>query len=163
MTKNSKLPSGMVKRGRVYHSNFRFEGKHIRVSLSTDLSVAKEKLAALRHKLYRRSIGDISNEYPLEKLTREWIRSISQELAPSSVVRYQQNLDNVLRLLPASDVAQLNLDAIEDFREQRLLEKVRHTDKYVKPQTVNKDVAALSNMLNWAVRRQKIGLSLIHI
>ena len=158
MTKrNSKLPSGMVKRGRVYHSNFRFEGKHIRVSLSSDLSVAKEMLAALRHKLYRRSIGDISNEYPLEKLTREWIRSISQKLAPSSVVRYQQNLDNVLRLLPASDVAQLNLDAIEDFRERRLLEKVRHTDKYVKPQTVNKDVAALSNMLNWAVRRQKIG------
>lgn len=155
--KNSNLPSGMIKRGRVYHANFRFEGKPIRCSLSSDLSVAKEQLAALKHKLYRRSIGDISNEYSLEKLTREWIRSISQELAQSSVLRYQQNLDNVLRLLPVDDVASLDLDAIEDFREQRLFEKVRHTDKYVKPQTVNKDVAALSNMLNWGVRRKKIG------
>ena len=157
MTKNSKLPSGMIKRGRVYHAHFRFEGKPIRGRLSSDLSVAKEKLAALRHSLYRHSIGDISNEYPLEKLTREWIRSISQELSKATVLRYEQNLNNILRLLPESDVTDLDLDAIEDFRDQRLLEKVGRSEKYVQPQTVNKDVAALSNMLNWAVERSKIG------
>ena len=69
MKKDPNWPSGMTKRGRVYYANFRFDGDHIREPLSSDLAVAKEMLAALRHKLYKHSIGDISNDYPLMKLT----------------------------------------------------------------------------------------------
>ena len=73
--KNSKLPSGIIKRGRVYYSNFRFEGKLIRGRLSPDLSVAKEMLIELRHRLYRNSIGDVSNDYQIKELSREWLVS----------------------------------------------------------------------------------------
>ena len=155
MTKNPKLPSGMIKRGRVYYANFRFDGDLIRRSLSSDLAVAKEMLAELRHRLYRHSVGDISNDYALKKLSEEWIRSISQNSRPKTVLRYQQHLNHILRLVPSESVAGLNYDAIEDFRFLRLQETVGKRE--ITPQTVNKDVAALSNMLNWAVERKKIG------
>ena len=149
------MPSGMIKRGRVYHAHFRFEGQPIRGRLSSDLSVAKEMLVELRYSLYRKSVGDISNDYPLKKLTKEWLRSITQKLDKKTVLRYGINLDNIHRLMPNRNVTDLSLDAVEDFRDQRLIERVG--DRYIKPQTVNKDVAALSNMLNWAVERKKIG------
>ena len=155
MTRDPNWPSGMTKRGRVYYANFRFEGELIRERLSPDLTVAKEMLAELRHRLYRRSIGDIGNDYSLSKLTEEWIRSISQKLKPKTVLRYQVNLNNVLRLVPSDSVASLNHDRIEDFRFLRLQESIG--DREIKPQTINKDVAALSNMFNWAVERKKIG------
>lgn len=159
MKKDPKLPSGMIKRGRSYYANFRFEGKLIRRKLSSDLSVAKEMLVDLRHSLYRRSTGDISNDYPLAKLYLEWQRSNNQRIAKSSSVRYAVNFSNILRLLPKSNVADLNHDVTEDFRDQGLTETVRNTSdgRLVTPQTVNKDVAALVTMLNWAVERKKIG------
>jgi len=148
----------MIKRGRVYYAKFRFEGELIQQKLCPDLAIAKEMLVALRHKQYRRSVGDIDNDYPLEKLAAEWIRSISQELRESSVLRYQQNLSNILRLIRKPSVANLDLEAIENFRYLRLRETVgKKEEKSVTPQTVNKDVAALSRMLNWAVERNKIG------
>lgn len=153
--KNSQLPSGMIQRNKVYYANFRFKGEHVRTALSPDLRVACEMLAELRHRLYRRSVGDIDNDYSLEKLVKEWLRSRSQELQPRSILRYQQNLNNVLRLVDCNSVADLNLDVIEDFRYERLQEVCN--GKPIKPQTVNKDVAALSNMLSWAVERKKIG------
>ena len=153
--KNPELPSGMIKRGRVYYSHFRFRGKSIRGRLSPDLSVAKAMLTDLRHRLYRNSIGDISNDYELEKLALEWLRSAAQRLNEKTVLRYEQSLNHVHRLLRGSNVADLNHDVIEDFRGLRLLEKVRNGN--VKPQTVNKDVAVLNNMLNWAMERGKIG------
>lgn len=157
MSKNPKLPSGMIKRGRVYYANFRVEGELIRRRLSPDLRVAKEMLAGLRHKLYRRSVGDISNDYEIKALMEEWLRSKSQEIGDKSALRYRQNLNNVIRLVHHESVAGLNLQVIEDFRYERLQEI--WNGKPIKPQTVNKDVAALCAMLNWAVERKKIGFN----
>lgn len=153
--KNQNLPSGMIQRNRVYYANFRFKGEIVRKALSPDLRVASEMLAELRHRLYRRSVGDIDNDCPLEKLVDEWLKSRSQELRESSILRYRQNLGNILRLTDCESVADVNLDVIEDFRYERLQEY--SNGKPVKPQTVNKDVAALSTMLTWAVKRGKIG------
>jgi len=156
MTKqNPQLPAGLIKRNRVYYANFRFNGEHVRKALSPDLRVACEMLAELRHKQYRRSVGDIDNDYPLAKLVDEWLRSRSQELDVKSIVRYRQNLNNIQRLVCCESVADLNLDIIEDFRYERLQET--YHGEPIKPQTVNKDVAALSTMLRWAIERGKIG------
>lgn len=156
-SKNPKLPTGMIKRGRVYYANFRFQGKPIRKRLSPDLRVAEEMLAELRHKQYRRSVGDISNDYGLKDLMEEWLRSRSQAIGQTTILRYRQNLNNVLRLVPQESVAGLNLEVIEDFRYERLQETCH--GKPIKPQTVNKDVAALCTMLNWAVDRKKVGFN----
>lgn len=155
MKRDPSWPSGMIKRGRVYYASFRFRGELIRKSLSSDLAVAKEMLAELRHKLYRHSIGDISNDYPLETLFKEWIKSISQKSRQSTVLRNEQHLNHIIRLIGDESVVRLNYDVIEEFRYLRLQENVG--EREITPQTVNKDVAALSNMLNWAVERKKIG------
>lgn len=150
-----QLPAGMIKRNRVYYANFRFKGQHVRKALSPDLRVACEMLAELRHRQYRRSVGDIDNDYPFAKLVDEWLRSRSQELGAKSILRYRQNLNNIQRLVCCESVADLNLDVIEDFRYERLQET--YHGKPIKPQTVNKDVSALGTMLGWAIERGKIG------
>ena len=144
------LPSGMIKRGKKYYANFRYDGKLIRKVLSPNLQVAKTMLRDLRMKVYKESVGDIGNDLRIVELVEAWFRSIQQTVGAATVTRYRQNISNMLRLLPVEKVNQLNLDVLEDFREVRLAEGV-------KPSTVNKDVAALFAMLNWAVHRDKIG------
>lgn len=140
----------MHKRGRVYHARFRSGGQLIRQRLSSDFVVACEMLTDLRLKAYRRDQGELSNDLQIESLKNEWLRSVEQALEPTTVRRYRQHLAHVTRLLSVQNVAQLDLDVIEAFREDRLSEDVA-------AKTVNKDVGALRRMLNWAVRRKKIG------
>ena len=144
------LPSGMIKRGKKYYANFRYDGKLIRKVLSPNLQVAKTMLRDLRMKVYKESVGDIGNDLGIAELVEAWFRSIQQTVGASTLTRYRQNISNMLRLLPVEKVDQLNLDVLDDFREVRLAEGVKSS-------TVNKDVAALITMLNWAVHRGKIG------
>lgn len=158
MPKPPKLPQGMTKRGKKYYSNFRHDGKPIRRVLSSNLQVAKTMLRELRMKVYRESNGDIDNDRAINELSEAWFRSISQQLKNTTVTRYKQNLDNVLRLLPIKFVRLLSLEIIEEFREKRLREFVSSKKtKTVSAATVNKDVGTLNRMLNWAVERKKIG------
>ncbi len=149
MPRERKLPPGMWLRGRVYWARFRSEGELIRKPLSPDFRVACEMLTDLRLGAYRRGKGEVSNDLSIESLTQDWFRSIGQTLEPSTVKRYRQSIAHVERLLPVRHVAQLDLDVVERFRQDRLCEDVE-------PQTVNKDVGALRTMLNWAVERKRI-------
>ena len=157
MAKEPKLPTGMTKRGKTYYSNFREDGKQIRKKLSPDFSVAKAMLKDLRMKVYRASNGDIDNDVSISELAKQWFTSIGQRIAGTTVIRYRQNFANIERLLPVRKVSLLSIDVMEQFRETRLAETVPHKSDTVSASTVNKDVAALSNMLNWAVDRKKIG------
>ncbi|MCA9265817.1 MAG: site-specific integrase [Planctomycetales bacterium] len=149
MPRERKLPPGLWKRGHVYYARFRCDGVLVRQRLSSDFRVACEMLSDLRLGKYRHSKGELTNDLTIEALAKDYFRSIEQTLDSSTVRRYRQNMANVARLISVRHVAQLNLDVIEAFREERLLEDVE-------PQTINKDVRALATMLNWAVKRKKI-------
>ena len=142
----------MTKRGAKYYANFRYEGKLIRKVLSPNLQVAKVMLRDLRMKVYKESIGHVSNDHRIAELAEAWFRSVEQRVGAATITRYRQNLSNVIRLLTMESVDGLNLDVLDQFREIRLAEGV-------KASTVNKDVAALVAMLNWAVERRKIGFN----
>ena len=157
MAKQPKLPPGMIKRGKKYYANFRQDGKLIREKLSPNFQVAKVMLRDMRMKKYREANGDIDNNATIAELAEAWFRSISQQNKKSTVVRYRQNIANVLRLLPVKKVEHLSFDVIEKFREARLKEFPPNKTTTVKPVTVNKDVGALSRMLDWAVDRKEIG------
>ena len=150
MAKPIKMPTGMEKRGNNYYAKFRSNGQLIRRVLSSDFAVAKVMLKDLRMKVYRENNGDIDNEFNIEELYKQWLRSITQRLALDTVKRYRQNIANVRRLIPVRTVNLLSIDIIEEFRETRL-------DEGAKASTVNKDVGALSGMLDWGVQREKIG------
>ena len=158
MAKQPKLPPGMIKRGKKYYANFRQDGKLIRKKLSPNFQVAKVMLQDLRMKVHRESNGDIDNDQFIKELSEKWFRSIGQTLDASTVVRYDQNMAHIFRLLPVKKVSLLSFDVIEEFREKRLLEFVdAKKTKTTSASTVNKDVGALNRMLNWAVERKKIG------
>lgn len=150
MPRSPKLPLGMYKRGQVYHARFRSNGSLIRKSLSPDFRVACDMLSDLRLKTYLRQEGVIGSDVSLDSLIQDWLSAIRQALRPSSVRRYRQNLDNIQRLISVRLVSQLSLEVVEVFRADRIREGVTH-------QTINKDVAALRTMLNWAVGRKRIG------
>jgi integrase len=133
----------------------------IRKSLSPNLTVAKKMLVDLRLSQHRRSQGDIDNEYDLRTLFQEWILSITQVRAPSTVKRYEQNLAQVFRILTINNVSQLSAIVIERFRDKRLSE-TNGKGIAVLPQTINKDLGALNTMLNWAVKRKLIGCNPIN-
>ena len=103
-------------------------------------------------KVYKESIGHVSNDHRIAELAEAWFRSVEQRVGAATITRYRQNLSNVIRLLTMESVDGLNLDVLDQFREIRLAEGV-------KASTVNKDVAALVAMLNWAVERRKIGFN----
>lgn len=109
-------------------------------------------LRDLRMKVYKESVGNVSNDHRIAELADAWFRSVEQRVGAATLIRYRQNLSAVLRLLIVESVDGLDLDVLEQFREIRLTEGV-------KASTVNKDVAALVAMLNWAVERRKIGFN----
>ena len=113
-------------------------------------------LTDLRLKVYRESKGDVDDDMLISDIATEWFRSISQSNAASTVERYRCSIVNVQRLLKVKRVSRLSIELMEHFREVRLTEMVPRKEHTVSPSTVNKDVAALSNMLNWAVERGKI-------
>jgi len=150
MTRERKLPQGMWKRGHVYYARLSFKGDLVRQKLSSDFRVACEMLTELKQGVYHREKCDISNDLEIEKLSEDWLRSIGQSLESSTVLRYRQNVANLLKVLCVHQVSQLDLDVIDTFRADRLQQNVG-------AQTVNKDVGALRTMLNWAVVRKRIG------
>ena len=97
----------MIKRGKKYYANFRYDGKLIRKVLSPNLQVAKTMLRDLRMKVYRESVGDIGNDLRVAELVEAWFRSIQQTVGPATVTRYRQNISNMLRLLPVEKVLSL--------------------------------------------------------
>ena len=157
MARKAKMPSGMTNRNGTYYSNFRSEGKMVRKKLSTNFQVAKVMLEDLRMRKYRESKGDIDNSALIADLAELWFQSITQQRPASTVRRYRQNMAHILRLIPVRRVESLTLEIVEGFRAARLSECPPNKSTKIKPATVNKDVAVLNQMLNWAVERKIIG------
>jgi len=107
-------------------------------------------LVELRMKTYRQSTSELDNDYQLEKLREEWLKSRAQERRASTVRRYQQDMNNVFWWLTVTSVAHLTCDLLEEFPGDRLSDGVSS-------RMVNMDAGALSTMLNWGVERKKIG------
>ena len=150
MSRKRKLPDGMVQRGSVYYACFGKDGRMVRKRLSTDFDAARSMLIELRSRADRAEFDLLNNDYPLDQLRDEYLRSRRQQLRPRTVRRYQENLNNVFDWLPIYTVSGISVDLMEQFRDERRGDGVT-------ARTINMDTQALSTMLNWAVKRQKIG------
>lgn len=150
MAKQAKLPQGMVKRGDVYHADFVAKGVRVCKRLSTDLGTAKEQLNALRVRADRAEYGLMDNNVLLSEIREQWLRHCRQTLRPASVERYETNLDNIFNGLGVLRVSQITVDGVLTFRQNRLA--AGRT-----PNTINKDVGALSTMLRWAKEHKIVG------
>jgi len=144
-----RLPEGMARRGGMYYSDFRWNGRRFRKRLSSDLKTAKELLTQLKARAQRADVGLLDNAASLVELRAGFIRHCRLALRPASVARYEAALDAILPALPAK-ASHLSGVTIDRYREQRLAGRVS-------PRTVNIEVGALRTMLRWAVRQRLIG------
>ncbi len=151
MAKDKKLPSGMIQRGDVYWAAFRTGGRRVRKSLSRNLKTAKQLLIELRARAERGEYGLLDNDVAVGDLRKRYLRYCRQANKPSTVQRYEYNLDAILPDIPKR-VSQITSDAVVLHREKRLAASVS-------PRTINMDVGALSAMLRWGVEHGVVGSS----
>ena len=142
MAKRTDLPDGLVKRGKIYHVDFRSGGRRIRKTLSRDLTVAKQLLIELRARLQKGDYGLLDNNVPVEELQGQYLQHCRQTLDSASVERYEQSFRVIGSELPVR-VSQITPKNVLNYREKRLAQ--------VGAGTVNYDVDRLETMLRWGV------------
>jgi len=152
MPREKKMPDGIRLRGGTYFADFCAGGRRIRKRLSRQLDVATELLHQLQARADRADFGLLDNDYPLDGLKDEFLRHCRQTLKPSTFIRYATCLNNVLPRLSATRAAQINLDNVRSYRDER-------TAAGITPRTVNVEIIVLGTMLRWAVREGKIGVN----
>jgi integrase len=151
MPRKRKLPDGMVERPgrRGYYADFWAGGRRVQKKLGTDFDAARSILHELRARAEKAEFGLLDNDYPIADLRKAYLKRCQQELRDGSVLRYEQDLNNILGWLGVPKVRQLVTARVLDYREHRL--------KTACPRTVNQEVGTLKAMLTWGVRRKIIG------
>lgn len=157
------LPEGMRKRGKVYYAWFRFRGKSVCKRLSAQLSVAKTMLNDLKGRLERGEWGILDNDCPWAEVKEQYVDHAKQTLrdveqALTTVKRFE-------RFRAVTNVKQIDHKYVVAYREWRLQQRIGKPPKkgekdarpFVNPRTVNREVGALSTILNKAVAWGLIG------
>jgi integrase len=143
-----KMPTGMIKRGKMYYAQFGAGGRLVRKRLSSDFTVAVQLLNELKARADRADFGLLDNNYPWASLKAEFIRWRRQTSRTASECENDLNQFETYRRVRT--IRQIDHGYIHGFRDWRLASGVC-------PRTVNKQVGTLRSMLNKAVQWGKIG------
>ena len=117
--------------------------------LGTDRRVATRRLAEIVRKRDLAEQGMAVEgwaERPLPELQRAYLADLSARCSAGHVERQRGALERVLGAIGARTVGDLRTDALVAYRASRLQAKRRPANS-----TVNREVAAVVAMLNWAV------------
>jgi integrase len=150
MGRPRKLPDGIRIRNDGYHADFYAGGRRVRKRLSGNLRVATQLLAELRARAERADFGLLDNDFPIDDLKEQYLKHCRQMLKPASERRYRICLDGILPRLGASRVAQIVVENVLTYRQERLAEDAS-------PRTVNMEVGALATMLRWGKKHRLLG------
>jgi integrase len=147
----------MCKRGDVYHSNFRSNGRRVRERLSTDFDAACTLLNELRARADLADFDLLDNDYPWAKLKTEFIKWAKQTKRPRVAADYEQDLKLFESFRPIRAIAGLNTDTVVSFRTWRLDGGGCKEGRRVTARTINRQVGTVVNMLNKGVEWKRIG------
>jgi integrase len=150
MARRRRLPEGIRERNGAYYADFYANGRRVRKRLSSQLDVAEELLHEAQARADRADFGLLDNDYPLSDLREQWLRHCHQVRKTATVERYIDNLNNILPKLSANRVAQITINNVLLYRQERL-------EAGISPRTINMDVGALATMLRWAMLHDFIG------
>lgn len=159
----SKLPAGMVLRGRVYYARFKHGGREVRKRLSTDLKVATSLLRELMARAERSSFGILDNNCSWADVKKAYLAMVRQSLRSASDI--EEDIARFERYRPIQNVKQVTHSYVVGYRTWRLAQRVGKAPlpgvlddrAYVTPRTVNREVGTLRSMLNRAVEWGLIG------
>jgi integrase len=156
----------MVKRGIVYYSAFRANGRLVRKRLSTDFRAACEVLNELRSRADKADFDLVDNDYPFVELKAEFLKWARQSVRRPQ--EYEADLARIESYTSVGSVRQITPAFVIGYREWRLSQfvqgrrklpngQVTPPERKVSPRTVNKEVGTLSNLLGKGVEWQRIG------
>lgn len=153
----SGLPSGMVKRGRVYWAWFRSGGQRVRQRLSTDYQTACSLLRDMRARADRRAAGVEPGDALLAEVFSRWLVWLGQHRKPGTIREYRRDVEAFLGWSSMRYCNQVTPDVIRDWRDHlaRTGRRVGNDVKPITPRTINRRVAAVSAMLSWAADRRR--------
>jgi integrase len=141
------IPSGMVRRGRVYHADFMKNGRRIRKRLSTDLDAAKDMLNELRSRADRGELELLDNRYPWADLKKDFLAWAKQNIRRWE--EYEMDLNKFEEFCRVRCVSLVTPSLIVQFRNWRL-------GQGVTPRTINRQVGTIRNMLAKGVELFKV-------
>ncbi|HUE71012.1 MAG TPA: site-specific integrase [Pirellulaceae bacterium] len=166
MARTTKLPKGLWKRGGVYYSRFRQNGRLVQKRLSTDLDAAKRILTQLRARADCGDFGLTDNDYDWADLKAEFLRWAKQTVRNTG--DYERDLGHFETYLKVKSVRQVDHSYVVGYRTWRLAQTVgsvagkdwaKADGRRVGPRTVNREVGTLQNMLNKGVEWKRIGIN----
>ncbi len=152
MTTKSKLPSGMIQRGNVYHANFRARGRQVRKKLDRNLTLAKQLLTEYRHRANQGDFSFLDGGGDLEGLCGDYLADCRLRLEPVSLRIYRRSLALFFDMTRIRRVDQIDVKAVTRFRTMRLGQRRKGRTHTTAVATVNRDITILAAMLNWGVR-----------
>jgi integrase len=146
MPRQRKLPTGMCIRNGSYHAQFRSHGQLVRKKLSGDFDTAKQMMNDLRARADKSDFGIRDNDLPWNDLKVKFLRWAKQAVRRPK--EYEADLKRIESYQRVTSVRHITPQYVLGYREWRLAQTVRGTDRFVTPRTVNRDVNTLRNMLN---------------
>lgn len=146
MGRKEKLPTGMLKRGDVYHCDFVKKGRRVRKRLSRNKEAAIEMLNKLRADADKGDFGLVSNDYPWADLKAQFLKWAERNVSDSG--QYKRDIATFEGFRPVRGVKDITASRIDDYREHRLGK--------VCARTVNREVGTIHNVLNKGVERFKV-------
>ncbi len=143
----------IFKRGRVYWFHFEFEGRHIQKSTKQgNTRVARQIEAAYRTKLAKGEVG-IHEPKPVpafEQAMKEFLAWSKTEHAahPNTHKRYETSSKALKRYFGSARLDNIAPDDVEKFKTARTKMKSEHTDRKLRPATINRELACLKAVFN---------------
>ena len=147
----------LIKEGENYCYSFEVNGIHYSGSCGT----ADENTAILVEQIIKSAVNAKSSQklIRLKELWGEYLSSSSALLSTATVERKKDALKHVFKFLKDIQVSEIDSVMIEkylSFRKKEILERSSNTGKReqeISFRTANIELAVLSNLLNFAVRR----------
>ncbi len=151
----------LFKRGKVWCYDLQFEGKRYQKSTKERNKVKAESIAAaFRTALANRCVGIVERKpAPLftDAMTAflAWSEEAHRE-HPGTYLRYKVSSKPLLAFLgfKTKTIDEITPGALEEYKTRRGRQKGKHTNRRLKPATVNRELACLKAMFNHALKNR---------
>lgn len=142
----------LCKRGGVWWSNFKFNGRKIQFSTKVkSKTVAREIEAAYRVKLAKGEVG-IEPKEPAPNFkvaVKDFLAHSKGENRPNTYRRYETSSKPLLRYFKDITLDRITPEAIEKYKTNRRKHTVVRTDTKIRPATINRELACLKAVFNF--------------
>jgi integrase len=147
----------VYKRGGVYWFCFIYQGKRIRKSTHLKKKPdARDYASAYRTKLVNKEVGikEVKPVPTFDKAMKDFLAWSKAEHSahPATHRRYETSSVALKKYFKSMSLDQITPDVVERFKAKRAKQKSPHTERVVRPATVNRELACLKVLFNFIIK-----------